>query len=212
MVSGFRTACVFDVEQTEGRPLAEFARTGGDPKEHLDLLKQAVTNRGIGLDYDPSIAPADGLSHGGRITLKPGGQAAEEFSVLAHEFGHELLHRGPDRTEISKTVRETQAEALAFVVCRGIGLETNTARDYIALYDGNAKTLTECLAAVQRASSEILRELLPDERCRTDAELTRNDAPDERTRLGPAPKYQLRRLHRPHPSRRSFCRGIADTF
>jgi antirestriction protein ArdC len=164
-VVGFRAAYVFDVSQTEGKPLPVPARTRGDPAAQLDRLKEVVAARGIGLEYDPSIAPADGLSTGGLIKLRPGLDHAEEFSVLTHELAHELLHQGERRSEINKTVRETEAEAVAYVVSHGIGLDTNSAaRDYISLYDGNATTLTESLAAVQRASSEILRELLPKER------------------------------------------------
>src|SRR5436190_638308 len=33
-LAGFRTAYVFDVSQTEGKPLPEFAKTTGDPKEN----------------------------------------------------------------------------------------------------------------------------------------------------------------------------------
>jgi hypothetical protein len=53
---------------------------------------------------------ADGVSCGGRISIKPGLPAAQEFSVLVHELAHELLHRGEVRPA-SKTVRETEAEA-----------------------------------------------------------------------------------------------------
>ena len=162
-VTGFRTAYVFDLEQTVGQPLPAFATTQGDPKEYGDKLKAIVEKRGIALDYDPSIAPADGISSGGRIRLRPGLSPAEEFSALAHELAHEMLHHGPDRVQLPKVVRETQAEAVAFVVSRGIGLETGTAAaDYIALYNGDPKTLASSLAAVQEASSQILSELLPE--------------------------------------------------
>jgi antirestriction protein ArdC len=163
--AGFRTAYVFDVEQTEGRPLPAFARTEGDPKDFGDKLKAIVAARGIRLEYDSAIAPADGVSSGGVITLRPGLSPAEEFSVLAHELGHEMLHRGPDRAALPKVIRETQAEAVAYVITRGVGLDTRTAAaDYIALYNGNAKTLAESLAAIQEASSAILNELLAEDR------------------------------------------------
>jgi antirestriction protein ArdC len=164
-VAGFRTAYVFDVEQTEGRPLPAFTRTGGDPKDFGDKLKAIIGERGIALRYDASIAPADGLSSGGQIRIRPGLSPAEEFSVLAHELAHEILHHGPDRKTMSKVVRETQAEAVAFVVSRGIGLETRSAAaDYIALYDGDARTLSESLATIQKTSSQILSDLLPEYR------------------------------------------------
>lgn len=163
-VTGFRAAYVFDIEQTDGRPLPAFAETRGDPETFMDKLKGFVSEQGIRFSYDPSIAPADGLSSGGEIRLRPGQSPAEEFSVLAHELAHEMLHHGPDRSKLSKVVQETQAEAVAFVVSRGIGLETGTAaRDYIALYNGDVKTLTESLTAIQQASSKILNALLPRE-------------------------------------------------
>ena len=162
-VVGFRAAYVFDVSQTEGKPLPAPARTRGDPAAQLDRLKEVVAARGIGLEYDPSIAPADGLSTGGLIKLRPGLEQAEEFSVLTHELAHELLHQGERRSEVNKTARETQAEAVAYVVSHAIGLDTNTAaRDYISLYDGNATSLTESMGAVQRASSEILARASPE--------------------------------------------------
>jgi hypothetical protein len=162
---GFRTAYVFDVEQTRGRPLPAFATTIGDPKDFGEKLKAIVAKQGIALEYDPTIAPALGVSSSGRIRLVPGLTPAEEFSVLAHELAHEMLHHGPDRATLPTVVRETQAEAVAFVVSRGIGLETRTAAaDYIALYNGDLKTLAASLATIQETSSRILGDLLPEER------------------------------------------------
>jgi N-terminal domain of anti-restriction factor ArdC len=163
-VAGFRTAFVFDVEQTEGKELPQFAKTTGDPKEFADKLKALVAKQGISLEYDKSIAPAYGVSYGEKIRIIPGMQPAEEFSVLAHELAHEMLHHGKDEPRLPKIVRETQAEAVAYVVSRGVGLETNSAAaDYIALYTGDKKTLAESLSVIQDTSSRILDELLPRE-------------------------------------------------
>jgi hypothetical protein len=60
-------------------------------------------------------------------------------------------------TTKSKRIRETEAEAVAFVVCQAIGLETGSAaRDYIGLYGGDAKLLSESLEHVQRTATRIL--------------------------------------------------------
>jgi len=43
-----------------------------------------------------------------------------------------MLHRGTRRTLAAKQVRETEAEAVAFVVCQSVGLKTGTASaDYV---------------------------------------------------------------------------------
>jgi hypothetical protein len=89
-------------------------------------------------------------------------QPAEEFSVLVHELAHEMLHHAKDDTRLPKVFRETQAEAVAYVVSRGVGLETNSAAaDYISLYNGDKKTLAQSLSVIQETSSRILDELLP---------------------------------------------------
>jgi hypothetical protein len=93
----------------------------------------------VKVSYSERIAPAKGLSHGGKITLLSGMQPAEEFSTLVHEIGHEMLHRGDRRTLTTKQVRETEAEAVAFVVCQSVGLKNGTAsQDYIQLWHGDA--------------------------------------------------------------------------
>jgi len=45
---------------------------------------------------------------------------------------HEMLHHGDNGSALPKVVRETQAEAVAYVVSHAIGLETNkAAADYV---------------------------------------------------------------------------------
>jgi hypothetical protein len=52
-------------------------------------------------------------------------------------------------------VRETEAEAVAFVVSEAIGLEAmRSCAEYISLYTGDKDLLTESLGHIQRASAE----------------------------------------------------------
>jgi antirestriction protein ArdC len=158
---GFRAAYVFDVSQTEGTELPEFSeRVAGNAGEYRDRLVDFVTGQGIVLEFNESIAPALGASYGGKIALLPGQSSAEEFSTLVHELAHEMLHKADRRTATTKTVRETEAEAVAFVVGKTIGLETGRASaDYIHLYHGNASLLTESLEVIQKTSAVILSAL-----------------------------------------------------
>ena len=158
---GFRAAYVFDVSQTEGKELPEFSeRVSGSAGEYRDRLVDFVIGQGIELEFKESIAPALGMSYGGKIALLPGQSSAEEFSTLVHELAHEMLHRAERRTATTKTVRETEAEAVAFVVGKTIGLQTNRASaDYIHLYHGNAALLTESLEVIQKTSAVILSAL-----------------------------------------------------
>jgi hypothetical protein len=154
---GFRVAYVFDITQTDGQPLPEIGSVNGDPREYREWLAKFVAEQGIALEYSAEIAPTRGMSEGGKIMLLPGQSPAEEFATLAHEVSHELMHRDARRSSTTKRVRETEAEAVAFVVCSAIGLETGSAaQDYMGLYGGDAKLLSESLEYVQRTATHIL--------------------------------------------------------
>jgi acetaldehyde dehydrogenase (acetylating) len=61
-------------------------------------------------------------------------------------------------------VRETEAEAVAHVVCQSIGLDVNTAAaDYIQSYAGNKDVLAESLSRIQRVAADIIEAIGPDE-------------------------------------------------
>jgi hypothetical protein len=110
------------------------------------------------------------VSYGGRIAILPGQSKAEEFSTLVHEAAHEMLHKAERRTATTKTIRE--AEAVAFVVGKAVGLVTGTASaDYIQLYHGNASLLAESLEVIQQTANVILGALgasrRAGRRCRT---------------------------------------------
>jgi N-terminal domain of anti-restriction factor ArdC len=158
---GFKAGYVFDVSQTDGESLPAFAEVAGDPGVYTARLKEFVGSRGISIGYaNAELGSAHGASLGGRILLRNDLPPAVAFSVLGHEVAHELLHRGERRTATSKTVRETEAEAVAFVVSHAIGLDTNTAAsDYIQLYSGDKHTLLASLEAVRHTAAEILTAL-----------------------------------------------------
>ncbi len=167
VVKGFRCVHVFDISQTKGEPLPETAQVTGDPLHFMHRIKEFAAQRDIEVQYATSVelGSADGASCGGKNIIRSGLEPAEEFSVLAHELGHELLHRKADENRPdSKTVRETEAEAVAFVVCDAIGLNTSTAAsDYIQLYQGDKETLLASMDRVRNAANTILESVLEKE-------------------------------------------------
>jgi N-terminal domain of anti-restriction factor ArdC len=162
---GFRAVFVFDVAQTEGEDLPEFEHNiSGEVGEQRDRLIDFLAQQNIALEFNERIAPALGVSYGGKIALLPGQSKAEEFVTLVHETAHELLHKAERRTFTTATVRETEAEAVAFIVGQAIGLEMgNASSDYIQMYNGNATLLAESLEVIQRTSAVILAAIRIDE-------------------------------------------------
>jgi hypothetical protein len=186
---GFRKVYVWDEAQTEGTPLPEIAKVTGEAGAYLDRLRKYVIAQGITLEYNQSIAPALGAAFGTTIRILPGQTQPEEFSTLVHELAHLMLKHSERRTEITKTVRETEAEAIAFVVGKSIGLKTSTASaDYISLYHGNAALLTESLELVQQTSAVILAAIQT-------AEVVSQEVPEaaeQKTEAQPEPKRARR--------------------
>lgn len=162
VVVGFRSTYVFDLSQTEGVDLPELREISGDVGENRDRLIAFIERQSIELVFSERIAPALGMSYGGRIAILPGQSKAEEFSTLVHELAHEMLHKAERRTATTKIVRETEAEAIAFIIGKAVGLKTGTkSADYIQLYHGNASLLAESLEVIQQTSAVILAALQP---------------------------------------------------
>lgn len=159
-IVGFTTGYVFDISQTEGEPVPEFRSPSGHPVSHLEKLIKLTASKGVSLSYSQNLGGARGVSKGKVIALLDGMMPAEEFLVLCHELGHELLHRGERRFETTTQIRELEAEAVAYAVGTAIGLECECSFDYIRLYRGDEKLLAQSLSFVQAVSSEILGHLL----------------------------------------------------
>ena len=118
----------------------------------------------IELEFADDLGGALGVSKGGKIAIKSDLSPAQEFSVLVHELAHEILHHKKGVEKPTKTLRETQAEAVAYIVAQGIGLDAGeSSTNYIQLYQGDAKTLMNSLEEVRQAATEILSALLADE-------------------------------------------------
>ena len=155
-VFGFRVAHVFDLEQTDGEPLAEPSEASGDPGDKTALLKAAILGQGIAVESVDDLGGALGTSSREGIRLLNGLSPAMEFTTLVHEYAHQLMHTSDDRPTARDT-RELEAEAVTFVVGGAIGLDTAVASaDYISLYRGDREALASSLDRIQRTASVIL--------------------------------------------------------
>jgi len=153
-INGFKGVYVFDISQTNGDELPEFASVQGDPTHYQEKLGNFISANGITLEYSDTLH-ADGISKKGTIVIRSGLSPAQDFSVKVHELAHEFLHHTGEK--LSKTQKETEAEAVAYVICQFIGLDTNTAfSDYIQLYKGDKETLIKSIQRIKDVSSRIL--------------------------------------------------------
>ena len=159
VVRGFKVVHVFDVSQTEGEDLPEFAKVTGDPGANIAVVEQLIRNDGIELRYESIPGGAQGLSTKGAILIAPDLEPAKTLMTLVHEYAHEKLHADPERRKATtKTIRETEAEAVANVVCQAIGVDClKHSSDYIQLYRGDQNVLFKSLDHIQKTAAEILK-------------------------------------------------------
>ncbi len=157
---GFRVVHVFDVSQTDGDDLPVFAKLSGDPGDKLEQLESLIRAKGIVFDFVDTLGGADGVSEGGAIKVVESLPVAQKFSTMCHELAHEMLHRGDRRSQTTKVIRETEAEAVAYTVCRSLGLDCSThASDYIQIWNGDAQVLMQSLEMVRNVATEIIASL-----------------------------------------------------
>lgn len=156
---GFRVVHVFDYKQTEGRELFELSPVIGDPGEAVQILKRVYRSLGIRLEYGPLPGGARGLSTGGRVIIREGLTPEMECRVMAHELSHELLHTSGRRDKtLTRTVAETEAEAVAYVVCQACQVDSRElSSEYIHLHNGDAKLLQASFERVRSTACHILR-------------------------------------------------------
>jgi antirestriction protein ArdC len=162
-IRGFKIVHVFDVSQTDGDELPQLARIQGEPGELLPKLERLVRDSGIELKDEALPHGTKGVSRKGEIAIAEGLETSERFAVLAHEAAHEWMHDDVQRQSLAKTVRETEAEAVAYVVCRAFGLDCSTrSSDYIQMYRGSAATLMESLDRIQKTATRMIESLSHD--------------------------------------------------
>jgi antirestriction protein ArdC len=150
----FRPVNVFDVSQTEGDPLPKFDISVADDYSRLySILAEYTEFKKIILTLKMLPEALKGYSRGGEIVLNKILNQTEKAGVLVHELGHELLHQ-KDESELSKEVKEMEAEATAFVVMDHYGLDIKSDK-YLALYK-ESYDLKQSLKRIDNLSSEII--------------------------------------------------------
>ena len=132
----------------------------------LHVVIGELVPKGVALRHSETTALAVSAPvRGFFVVMRPLIWVLQQSSeVVLRALGIEPLHKAERRTLTPKAVRETEAEAVAFVVCHALGLETGTgSSDYIQLYHGDANLLKESLEVVQRTANVILGAISPED-------------------------------------------------
>ena len=163
---GYRVAYIFDIAQVDAIAGTDTAAVTATPADtgahrHLEALKAFLVGHNVELEYQPLARGLLGYTDGRRITCGAGQASHVEFATLAHETTHVLLHFPADRTtRPDLTTRETEAEAVTYLLCAQLGIAgTEASVEYIQSYRGTPDTLDASLerirATAQRLSTEL---------------------------------------------------------
>ncbi len=172
-------AFVYDVLDTEGRPLPEgvlsFVAHGAIDAAALARFAGRLTKSGIqwveldaGDHRAGSIAvvrrSADRKDIGHyRMNVNRNHDANVQFSTLAHELGHLFLgHLGPDRylaipqrAGLGQAQEELEAESLAYIVCARNGVQCRS-ESYLASYVDQHTTVDNVdLYQILRSANQV---------------------------------------------------------
>ena len=158
-VFGFKAVHVFDISQTEGEELPKLSEIRGSAEHNLLFLESVFSTLNIKLETRPMPDGTRGASLGGHVIVKEGLDKSMRFRIFTHELSHEILHSHMVRDDVIKNHSqiETEAEAVAFVVCKAYGVDTKAlSSEYIRLHRGDNKLLMASLDRIQQTATRII--------------------------------------------------------
>jgi N-terminal domain of anti-restriction factor ArdC len=156
----FRVGTVFDVThlipEDQARVPRFFTAIEGDHEAVYERLIKAARLARIEVRESLDTEGAQGYSAMGLIVVRPDQPPGNKAAVIAHEWGHEILHDREKRLSLPGQVKECHAEATAFVVLSHFGITIPYSADYLINWGNNAETLRKELDLVTAAASQII--------------------------------------------------------
>jgi hypothetical protein len=156
----FRVVYVFDLSQTEGKPLPEFEvpALSGEANEELfqNTLSLAV-EQGLTVSFESKPEQDTGIKGfytGKLIWVRPEESRAQQLKTLLHEMAHYYTE---GVMGISRKDAETIAESAAFAIGAHFGFDTGTRSfPYVALWSQDKKVLEENLSSIRKVTGKII--------------------------------------------------------
>lgn len=124
VITGFRIVYVFDVSQTDGKPLPELPiqKLSGNSGLYERLLYACPYMVRETADLGGANGTFNPVSK--EIKILQGLEEAQKAKTLIHEWAHGILHAS-QVPNISRKQGELEAESVAYAVCNALGLDTS---------------------------------------------------------------------------------------
>ncbi len=153
---GFKVVYVFDISQTDGKPLPE-PPDWKSPEKNAELqvkLMLFAQSKGIQVQIKSIGRDIQGVSLGGKILL----DLEAGTKTLIHEIAHEMLHHVEGVLTIS-TIRELEAESVAYLVAKHFGMNGLSSPNYNALHGATSELVMDCLERIRNTAAEVIQAL-----------------------------------------------------
>ena len=165
----FRPVKVFDVAQTEGKPLPQLASPLTGDVQNYEIFMEALRRTSpMPIVFAPLEPGTDGLCNYDRqtISIREGMSQVQTVCAAVHEITHAMLHdqehtrlsavAGTEQAEKVKpkdrNTEEVEAESVSYAVCQYYGIETGeNSFGYIATWS-SGRELPELKASLETIS------------------------------------------------------------
>lgn len=171
----FKVVSVFDVAQTEGKPLPQisFSLTG-DVAQYEVFMEALRRTSQVPITIEPMESGMDGYFSLTKqaIFLREGMSQVQTVCAAIHEMAHSRLHNYEKMTELAddgetilvpgekdRNTEEVEAESISYAVCQYFGIETaDNSFGYIASWSQGKelKELRASLETINKTSSELI--------------------------------------------------------
>lgn len=175
----YKVVSVFDVSQTEGKPLPTLANDlMGNVKQYEIFIEALRRSSPVPLAFEAMEPNTDGYfsEKGQRIALRSGMSEVQTVAAAVHEITHATLHnyeqarltaaKGDETAEPPKPkdrrTEEVEAESVSYAVCQYYGIQTEeNSFGYIASWskDKELPELRASLETINKTASGLISDI-----------------------------------------------------
>lgn len=170
LMPAFKVVNVFDVSQTDGKPLPSLGANEltGDVAQYDTFFEALKRTCPVPIQFEQIKGGAKGYFHTTehRIAIQEGMSQIQTIKTAIHEMTHQALHSvdpvaglDPNASKLTRNAMETEAEAVAFTVCSHYGIDTGDySFPYLVGYSSGKSTpeLKASLDKIRRTASEMI--------------------------------------------------------
>lgn len=167
----FRPVKVFDVSQTDGKPLPELASALSGNVQNYEIFMEALRRAApVPIAFEAMDADMDGYFSAAeqRIAIRQGMSEVQTVSATVHEIAHSNLHdhkkqeneEGAEKK--SRRTEEVEAESISYAVCQYYGIQTgDNSFGYIASWSQGKelKELRASLETINKTSCKLISDI-----------------------------------------------------